>query len=77
MNLRGGCRTICRIEQPPQAYPPDVSDDEWAFIAPYLTLMRANASKRRHDLRVLPRCLHTGAAGPIIPSMRRSAGVRD
>ena len=32
-------------------YPSDVSDEEWAFVAPYLTLMTADAPQRRHDLR--------------------------
>src|SRR5579885_3463212 len=32
-------------------YPSDVSDDEWAFVAPYLTLMTETAPQRRHDLR--------------------------
>jgi transposase len=32
-------------------YPSDVSDDEWAFVAPYLTLMRPDAPQRTHDLR--------------------------
>ena len=32
-------------------YPSDVSDDEWAFIAPYLTLMAPDALQRRYDLR--------------------------
>ena len=32
-------------------YPSDVSDDEWAFVAPYLTLMNESAPQRRHDLR--------------------------
>ena len=35
------------------AYPSDVSDDEWAFVAPYLTLMDAAAPQRRHALREL------------------------
>ncbi len=34
-----------------QAYPSDVSDDEWAFVAPYLTLMTENALQRDHSLR--------------------------
>ena len=34
-----------------QPYPSDVRDDEWAFVAPYLTLMTAAAPQRRHDLR--------------------------
>ena len=32
-------------------YPSDVSDEEWAFVAPYLTLMTAEAPQRVHDLR--------------------------
>lgn len=34
-------------------YPSDVSDDEWAFVAPYLTLMREDAPQREHSLRDL------------------------
>lgn len=34
-----------------KAYPSDVSDDEWAFVVPYLTLMAANAPQREHSLR--------------------------
>ena len=33
------------------AYPSDVSDDEWAFVAPYLTLMTEEAPQREHSLR--------------------------
>ncbi len=33
------------------AYPSDVSDDEWAFVAPYLTLMTDDAPQREHALR--------------------------
>jgi transposase len=32
-------------------YPTDVGDDEWAFVAPYLTLLPEDAGQRRHDLR--------------------------
>jgi transposase len=32
-------------------YPSDVSDDEWAFVAPYLTLMKEDAPQRDHSLR--------------------------
>ena len=34
-----------------KAYPSDVSDDEWAFAAPYLTLMTPDAPQREYDLR--------------------------
>ena len=32
-------------------YPSDVSDDEWAFCAPYLTLMKEDAPQRDYSLR--------------------------
>ena len=32
-------------------YPSDVSDGEWEFVAPYLTLLPLDANQRRHDLR--------------------------
>jgi transposase len=32
-------------------YPSDVSDEEWAFVAPYLALVREDAPQRSHDLR--------------------------
>ena len=32
-------------------YPSDVSDEEWAFVAPYLALVREDAPQRTHDLR--------------------------
>ena len=32
-------------------YPSDVSDDEWAFVAPYLTLMTEDAPQRKYPLR--------------------------
>lgn len=33
------------------AYPTDVSDEEWRFVAPYLTLMSEDAPQRNHSLR--------------------------
>ncbi|WP_236034063.1 IS5 family transposase [Belnapia mucosa] len=32
-------------------YPSDVSDDEWALVAPYLTLLPETAGQREHALR--------------------------
>jgi transposase len=32
-------------------YPSDVSDEEWAFVAPYLTLLPKDAGQRRYELR--------------------------
>src|SRR5258708_24353895 len=32
-------------------YPTDVSDEEWAFVAPYLTLLPEDAGQRTYSLR--------------------------
>ena len=34
-------------------YPSDVSDEEWAFVAPYLVLCREDAPQRSHSLRAV------------------------
>jgi len=34
-----------------KSYPSDVTDDEWSFVVPYLTLMREDAPQREHCLR--------------------------
>ena len=34
-----------------RAYPSDVTDEEWALVAPYLTLMTEDAAQRAHSLR--------------------------
>jgi len=39
------------MSTPRKPYPSDVTDEEWAFVAPYLTLMDEDAPQRRHDLR--------------------------
>jgi transposase len=41
------------MEPPRKAYPSDVSDAEWTFLLPYLTLMREDAPQRDHPLREL------------------------
>lgn len=52
-------------------YPSDVSDEEWAFAAPYLVLMREDARQREHDLREVYNALRwivrTGAQWRMIP----------
>jgi transposase len=57
-----------RIRKP---YPTDVSDDEWSFVAPYLSLMTRDAPQRRHDLREvydgLRWIVHTGAPWRYLP----------
>jgi transposase len=53
-------------------YPSDVSDDEWAFLAPYLTLMREDAPQRVHSLREvlngLRYALRAGGAWRMMPN---------
>ena len=34
-----------------KSYPSDVSDEEWALVAPYLTLLPESAGQREHSLR--------------------------
>ena len=36
-----------------KSYPSDVSDEEWAFCAAYLTLMKEDAPQREYALREL------------------------
>lgn len=40
-------------EKKRRGYPSDVSDEEWEFVAPYLTLMREDAAQRDYPLREL------------------------
>src|SRR5688572_12487406 len=39
------------MSPPREPYPSDATEEEWAFVAPYLTLMTEDAPQRRHDLR--------------------------
>src|SRR5436305_14607072 len=52
-------------------YPSGVSDDEWSFVAPYLTLMTEDAPQREHDLREvfngLRWIVRTGAQWRMLP----------
>lgn len=52
-------------------YPSDVSDDEWAFCALYLALVREDAPQRKHDLRrtfdALRYVTRTGAPWRYLP----------
>lgn len=53
-------------------YPSDVSDDEWAFVAPYLTLMSEAAPQREYSLREVFNGLRwfvrAGAAWRMMPN---------
>jgi transposase len=52
-------------------YPSDVTDDEWAFVSPYLVLMTEEAPQRTHDLREVFNALRwivrTGAPWRMLP----------
>jgi transposase len=54
-----------------KAYPSDISDEEWAFVAPYLTLMNEEAPQRIHSLREIFNGLHwiirAGASWRMMP----------
>src|SRR5215813_6116424 len=54
-----------------KSYPSDVSDDEWALVAPYLTLMTEEAPQRDHSLREvfngLRWIVRAGAAWRLMP----------
>ena len=53
------------------AYPSDVSDEEWALVAPYLALLRESSGQRDHDLREvfngLRYIVRTGAPWRFMP----------
>lgn len=55
-----------------KAYPSDVSDEEWAFVVPYLTLCREDAPQRRHELREVFNAVRwlvrTGAQWRLMPN---------
>ena len=57
---------------PRTPYPTDVSDDEWAFVAPYLALVRPDAGQSRHDLRgvfnALRWIVRAGAPWRLLPN---------
>jgi transposase len=53
-------------------YPTDVSDEEWCFAAPYLTLMNKDAPQRRYELREMLNALRwiarAGAPWRLLPN---------
>ena len=49
-------RTLKLVVKPSasrRAYPRDVTDEEWAFVLPYLLLLREDAGQRQYALREL------------------------
>lgn len=59
------------MSTPRKPYATDVTDDEWAFVVPYLTLLREDAGQRVHDLREVFNALRwlvrAGAPWRLIP----------
>jgi hypothetical protein len=55
-----------------RAYPSDVTDGEWEFLAPYLTLMTEDAPQRVYDLRevfnALRYVMRTGCPWRYLPN---------
>ena len=60
------------MEPSRKPYPTDVSDEEWEFVAPYLTLMSLQAPQRKHDLREIFNALRwimrAGAPWRLLPN---------
>jgi transposase len=53
-------------------YPTDVTDEEWAFVAPYLALLPEAAGRRRYELREVFNALRwmvrAGAPWRLLPT---------
>ena len=49
----GMAKKIYRSGSGKTTYPSDVTDEEWAFCVPYLTLMKEDAPQREHPLRAV------------------------
>ncbi len=60
------------MSTPRKPSPSDVTDEEWAFVAPYWTLMDPDAPQRRHDLRegfnALRWLVRTGSPWRYVPN---------
>jgi transposase len=54
-----------------KGYPRDVSDEEWALEAPYLTLMTEDAPQREYSLRLEVVKLTTAKRGFVLLPRRR------
>jgi transposase len=59
------------METTRKPYPSDVSDAEWEFVVPYLSLLPENADQRKHDLREVFNAVRwlvrTGASWRLMP----------
>ena len=66
------CSHVLRTTTARKPYPADVSDDERALVAPYLSLLRESAKQRHHPLREvfngLRRLVRYGVAWRAMPN---------
>ena len=51
MDLLWSALQVCGMTISRKPYPSDVSDEEWALVAPYLALLPEDAGQRDHSLR--------------------------
>ena len=56
----------------PRPYPTEITDEEWTFVAPYLTLIDAQSPQRNYDLRLMFNALRwivrAGAPWRLLPN---------
>jgi len=61
-------------------YPSDVTDEEWAFVLPYLLLCREDSPQRKHELRTVFNAVRyvarTGGQWRFLPWRARPASRR-
>ena len=51
MDWAAGCSQVLGTMTARKPYPSDISDEEWALVAPYLCLLREDAKQREHPRR--------------------------
>jgi transposase len=44
---------VIRTPEAPRSYPSEVTDEEWAFVTPYLAVCKEDAQQRDHGLRAV------------------------
>jgi len=54
-------------------YQTDVSDEEWAFVAPYLTLLPEDVSQRKYPFARIP-CVRCSTACATLSRAARIGG---
>ena len=56
----------------PRPYPTEITDDAWAVVAPYLTVIATQSPQRQYDLRVMFNALRwiirAGAPWRLLPN---------